>query len=231
MVDDGIHNAMLYQESLQLIMLAFNLVETKFGPNSSNPKAYHNLLHTQEVVKYTTQLADTALTKKKISAHQKNLLAVAAAFHDVEQDLGSGQSELQSGKVMAKYMQNFKDRFTPADRYIIQDIIYATTVSFDNGIQQSAAKNDYLAQIVADADLSSLGSRTPTYWKRAMGLFSEWYGQNATTNDMVKFLKHQIQILQKHSYYTPEAHKVFTHQPENLRFTLKMLEEARQPLI
>jgi predicted metal-dependent HD superfamily phosphohydrolase len=203
---------------------AFKVIEAKYGPNGQNPKSYHNVEHSRDdVVGSLNALADLAIARGRISSRDKALLIIGGAFHDIEQDLGSGLNEAASTRVAHAAMRTV-DIFTPLDEAIVEQVIMSTVVRFENGIMlQSAPKGNLLAELMADADLSPLGRDAQTYWDRSARVFTELSGHESTTENQVAFLENQIRLLQNHRFYTPEANELFPHQEENLEYTKAVL--------
>jgi predicted metal-dependent HD superfamily phosphohydrolase len=172
---------------------AFAVIDTKYGPDGQSPKGYHNVVHSRDyVVGGIIELADLMVARGKITPRDKALLTVGGAFHDVEQDLGSGTNEAASAQAAISAMRE-AGVFTPSDESVVEEVIMGTIIDFKDGVMlQSASENNLLAQIVADADLSPLGRDTRTYWDSSFDIFTELYGDNPTTENQVLFLNNQV---------------------------------------
>jgi hypothetical protein len=204
---------------------AYAEIDTKYGTEGRNPKGYHNVAHTRDdVVGGIIELADLAITSGKITPRDKALLIIIGAFHDIEQDLGSGQNETASARKTRVAMRK-TSKFTDDDEDVVDVAIMGTQIRFEGGVmlQSASAEDSFLAQLMADADLSSLGRDTETYWVRSVGLLTELSGDKPTVEDQVAFLESQIRLLQQHEYYTDEARELFPHQKENLEYTEAVL--------
>lgn len=213
----------LYDTSRELLEKAYDLIQVNYSQDGISPKTYHNLIHTQEVVESLHNLTEHLVLMNKVTVHEKNLLIIAGAFHDIVQNFGSGANESASAAIAKRFIQQ-THFFTVADEAIVERLILATEVNLDNGIVRSAKENDYLAQLFADADLSALGRNTKVYWERAVGLLHEWHGEVVDTETELAFLEHQVKVLKNHTFYTNEAKKLFPHQKENLEYTLQKLQ-------
>lgn len=192
----------------QLINYAFSEVERKYGKgvgDGETPKSYHNLLHTKEVLTAAQQIAKKALEAGKIGVADIPLIEIAASFHDIEQDLGSGNNERESARIAAEEMR--KIGLKDEDVQKVKRMILATTVFFENGVMKQSATDDYLTQVLADADLSNLGQEPQFYWERAQNLLRE-----------VGFIGEQASFLENHRFYTEEAKRLFPHKKENIRY-------------
>ena len=205
---------------------ALVIVDAKFGPQGSQPKGYHNLEHSRDdVVDGVVEIADLALSRDKITLKDKTFLIIGAGFHDVTQELGSGMNEWSSAKTARSAMRK-KAIFDSGDEDTVDRIIMATRVEFKDGVmRQLVPKGDFLAELLADADLSSLGRPWETYWERATGLFTELLeGKDPTMQDKISFIETQVTLLTNHEFYTEEARECFPHQAENLESVQAILD-------
>jgi predicted metal-dependent HD superfamily phosphohydrolase len=191
-----------------LIRDALSELTAKYGTGNGdgqNPKNYHNLIHTQDVIAAAKQIAQ--------SSPDLPLVEIAAAFHDLEQDLGSGPNEKSSAATAAKKMTE-TGSFTENEIHKVTTMILATTAHFENGtIIQAVTPGDYLSQILADADLSALGREPTVYWQKTLDLSKE-----IPNTDILAFTRLQITLLKNHQFYTAEAAELFPHQQQNLKF-------------
>lgn len=200
---------------------AQNKVCQRYNVGGDRPLAYHNLVHTFEVDGAAHRIGMKAAGNGKITHRLTTLLEIAACFHDIEQDLGSGANEIESARIAVKEMEQtgaFEDREIEA----VRRMILATTVRFEDGMlfQSAVAESsdpevDYLCQILADADLASLGSRWDRFFTRMKALEQEMYGEDQSLEQKNEFLQRQITLLSRHVFYTPEATELFPFQEEN----------------
>lgn len=215
------------QTIIGLITGALSEVERKYGRGSGDgeiPKAYHNRTHSEEVLSATRDIAELALKTGRISSSDIFLAEIAASFHDIEQGLGGGQNENESAKLAEEAMRK-AGIFNGEDIQKVRRMILATTVHFEGAVMEQSATGEYLTQIVADADLSSLGQKPTFYWDRAERLLKEIRGtDNPAREDEVAFTKRQLILLENHQFYTEEARGLFTHKRENIEFTQQHLE-------
>ncbi|MEO0573333.1 MAG: HD domain-containing protein, partial [Bacteroidota bacterium] len=92
------------------------LLETKLDPKF----LYHNLKHTQRVVKSTKEL----LEHHDMEPSKKEELVLAAWFHDTGYTQGTDQHEKRSGELAADFLKS--EGFGPAIIESIQALILAT---------------------------------------------------------------------------------------------------------
>lgn len=213
---------LLEEATYTLANQALTIIEEKYGFSSTNHLGYHDTEHTKQVIDAASTLGNMAVHRDKIDVLDRYLLIIAAAFHDIEQDKGSGNNEVVSA-LEAKRAMAKNNVFDEREVSLVEDAILATRVTYDAGHLQQSASN-YFTQLLADADLVSLGSDTESYWSRAVGLFHEWYGNDCIdTANRITFMSHQVALLKTHVYYTPEANEIFTNQPVNLAFSEDIL--------
>lgn len=120
--------ALRYEQAPTLSLLvsqAFYVIDQKYGPESVSPKRYHNLPHTMGVVEAASDIADEAIANGKISLHATQLIIIAAAYHDIEQDLGSGLNERASADAAIAAMRKTGE-FSSDDEQAVSDMIMAT---------------------------------------------------------------------------------------------------------
>jgi predicted metal-dependent HD superfamily phosphohydrolase len=199
-------------------------VDSKYGLSSLSPKHYHNTLHTLEVISAARAIGNLAVKKGLLELAVLDLLSIEAAWHDVEQDLGMGDNETASADFALAEMSKF-GVFSEEDKKQVRLGIEATAVKdIDGVVTQFADLNSLMAQIMADADLSSLGYQTDEYWHRAKNLFKERHpGQVLEGEALRSFADQQTKLLARHVFYTPDAAELFPYQAENLSFVKSLL--------
>jgi predicted metal-dependent HD superfamily phosphohydrolase len=209
----------------ELISHALSEIQRKYGTGNGDgetPKKYHNLGHTQEVLSDATRIAQLSAKVGKISADDIFIIQIAAAFHDVEQNLGGGKNEVESAGIAEGQMRKtgvFKeDEIQKARRLIV-----ATTVFFKDGAMMQSASDEYSTQIIADADLAYLGKENPgVYWEKAANLLREIKRTDTPSReDLLAFANGQPAFLEHHHFYTEEANTLFPHKQENIQFIQK----------
>ncbi|HEY9712080.1 MAG TPA: HD domain-containing protein [Chroococcales cyanobacterium] len=196
-------------------------IERKYGPHGETPLSYHHRGHTLAVVEAATTIAKAMLVSAEapITPHDLQVIRIAAVSHDLVHD-GSGDDEEQSLGILLSVMQREDRFFDDRDRLNAEHMILATKTTLENdGLKQSASKDNVLTQIMADADLASLGRPPEQYWQSAYSLLLEHNeGMEPTEEQLRRFLELQIPILEKHKFYTEEAARLFPHQQENIVF-------------
>jgi predicted metal-dependent HD superfamily phosphohydrolase len=205
----------------QLIQDAYEIVDQKYGLDSPNPKDYHNAEHARDVVEAAWIIADIAAASGNIDESEKDLAVIAAAYHDVEQDLGSGDNEAASADLAERKMVE-AGIFTPVEIQKVRNAILKTETFLRNGrrIQLACEADDYLAQIVADADMANLGRESEFYWDRSVKYFHETHpGEELEGDVLLDFIDRQIILLEYHRFHTNEARNLFPHIYRNKAYT------------
>lgn len=211
-----------------LISFSLHEVEKKYGKGQKNgliPLDYHNLLHSQDVLRAVEQLTAMSSNNGKISQEDGDLVKIAAASHDIEQGLGSGRNEVESARIIGDMMKK-SQVYTKEDIAKVKKMILATTVYFKNGAKRQSATEDYLTQIIADADLASLGQESNLYWEKAESLLREMNKTDTPApEDKLAFMKSQLRFLENHTFYTDEAKLLFPHKQENIAFVRAKIQQ------
>ena len=169
--------------------------------------AYHNLDHTQNVVNSAMQIAE----KLDLSEKEKEILKLAAWFHDTGYDKGPKDHEQRSGLYAKDYLKALNYPDTDIQR--IQECIMATKLS-------NQPKN-LLEEILVDADLSHLGQKI--YWDRCSRVRQEMSLVNKKIMSDQAWVDFELDFLQKHEYHTPVAQSLF-----DKRKTKNILQLAKQ---
>lgn len=210
----------------ELVTTCLGEIERKYGTGRNDgefPHKYHNRMHTEEVIADTLAIADLAIQNGTLLPRQKELLHVAAAFHDIEQMTPEYGNELASSDIMENMVAP-THLFTLDELLEIREAILGTETSFINGVRTQIYAQSDLAKILADADLAHLGKETQTYREHSEKLFSEFF-PNETVQEREDFLKESAVLLENHRYFMPEAERSFPHQEENLLFVRGELSE------
>jgi len=136
---------------------------------------YHNLTHTQNVVKKVTELADLA----NVDPTQKKRLIISAWFHDAGFTKSMDDHETHSAAIATAFLK--KHHATAEDIQVVNDLILATKMNYIPKTQLEA--------FIRDADCAHVGSKRFTdvtlLLKKEMELTSnknltntEWLNEN-----------------------------------------------------
>ena len=122
---------------------------------------YHNTEHAEEVAEVALELAEA----EGYTENQKRLTRVAAWFHDVGHIAGSDGHEMVSSNIAQAILHNIG--VSEGEIFDIRAAIRATEVPQRN-------ESLHISQVLADADLASLGYDYHEFYKRRMDAYKEW---------------------------------------------------------
>lgn len=163
-----------------------SLLSKKLDPSYT----YHNISHTQRVVKKATELAELC----NINDEKKQQLQLAAWFHDTGYIKGFKNHEKESVAIAESFLR--AQKCIETDIKTITNLILATQINV-------APKNE-LEKIIKDADCSHIGSKN--YAEIAELLRKEWELNCNKTLTEADWLDENIDFLStKHRFHTPEA--------------------------
>lgn len=113
--------------AIDIALLADGLMEiqTRYGNESDNPKQYHNFEHTADVFKDFCMYADVL----ELDAQECADGALAAVYHDWEQDMGPGLNEAASATELGRRME--QAGYSIERQVHAQQCILVTDVEFD----------------------------------------------------------------------------------------------------
>jgi len=158
-----------------------------------NELAYHNLLHTQQVVSNAAKIA----THYKLNEKDYFIVIAASWFHDVGYFVGDFDGHEHTGAEMAESF--FKNK----------DIDEETIAAIKNCIMATLmpqSPNTLLEKIVCDADLFMFG--TDDFEKRNKLMRKEAEGRSNLKISKSVWRKSTIALLESHHFHTGYAHEL-----------------------
>lgn len=202
-----------------VIIEAFKEIDRRYGPYSADPKEYHDLSHTLDVVDSTVAILEGSAIAHGLEDKDYEAPIIAAACHDVIQDMGPGENEVASVAFAIQTMEKLGSFTSTQIDLVMRCIIATTLVDKDDQVRQSAG-DDLMTRIVADADLSVLGMDTQDYWTRVQKLFHERYPTDEVGSKVFNdFASNNLfHFLETHAYLTEVAQRIFPNKLNNLRF-------------
>jgi predicted metal-dependent HD superfamily phosphohydrolase len=175
---------------MNLIEQAENFVIKLLKDRLSISFTYHNVKHTMDVVKAVEVLSE----KESLSQLDREIVLIAAWFHDTGYIQGCDHHELSSVTIATDFLKE-KDKST---EYIekVASTIQATTFDY--------APNTVLEKIIRDADYSHFAS--PDYLSICESLRTEWENTLQKFYNDFEWDSENYRILtQCHQYYTDFA--------------------------
>jgi HD superfamily phosphodiesterase len=172
---------------------------------------YHSLKHTcDEVVGMAERLAGL----EGIDGEDRMLLVTGAYFHDIGFVQRPENHELMGVQYVNHVLPQFG--YSPAQLKVIEGIILATRIP--------QRPHNLLEEIVADADLDSLGR--VDFWNRSLALRSEMAMLGMYFTDQ-EWCERQRGFLRQHHYFTASAKRLRDEQKQNnLNFLLERCREC-----
>jgi predicted metal-dependent HD superfamily phosphohydrolase len=174
---------------------------------------YHNYSHTtDEVLPAAIELAKLS----GLSRHETCLLEIAAVYHDLGYSDNPKEHEQVGAEITGKVLPEFG--FNPQEIRVIQGMILATKLS--------ARPQTLPEKVLVDADLSILGSED--FYKRSIDLRKELAAGGQHYSDF-EWCQVQLKFLERHSYNTDAAQKIFTAtKDKNIARLRRLLNQARE---
>ncbi|MDO5968542.1 DUF5706 domain-containing protein [Flavivirga aquimarina] len=173
-----------------LIIEAEKYVIQYLNENLDNKFVYHNLSHTQDVVKKANELAKLI----DLNETDKSHLILSAWFHDTGYTKDIENHEAESVKIASNFL---KEHNVPEnDIKNVSDLILATKMDYE--------PKNYLEKIIKDADCAHIGSKN--FDSVTELLRKEWEITCDKTLSEEEWLSMNIDFLSKnHRFYTNEA--------------------------
>lgn len=167
-----------------------------FREKAPPENAYHNMMHTTEVAKMIEEIAAAS----NVSADEKEMLLIAAWFHDV------GYVERCEGheEISVDYAKKFlsENDYDSSKINVVLDLIRATKVPH--------SPKNLLEEIICDADLHHLG--IIDFEEKGNSYREELAKKmNIVYNDE-QWLKKNLNFFRMHKYFTPYAKSRFETQ-------------------
>lgn len=154
---------------------------------------FHDLTHTIEVVTSTFEITHGY----SLNEREVELLLLAAWFHDCGYDKGPDGHEERSVGIAKAFLKNFD--FTDSEIGIVEGCIMATKIP-------QTPKN-HLEEILADADLSSLGKKS--YWDRTGRLRQELLMTKSIMMSEHEWIDFEIDFMTNHRFHTEFANEIY----------------------
>lgn len=187
-------------------------VEARFEKELPSICTYHNLAHTQTVINSAALLAEAA----KLNEEEKEVLILAAQFHDLGFIINAENHEDHSSKLAGEFLkkENYPNRLIQK----ITDCIQATKLNWQG--------EDRLCHLIKDADLSGLSF--DNFQETSEGLRLELNARSDEKINKGDWRKQNIEFLENHIYLSAEAKRLFLKGKQNNLKALKMSEEKRK---
>ncbi len=196
-----------------IIYICREYVKQLFDGSESPWLKYHTFEHTLDVFKGANLLSE----KSTINEEQKEILLLAALFHDVGFTKSHINHESKGAEIAEQFLSIHKYPKSKINK--VQECITATHISWQG--------NDHLCNLLKDADLSGLASKK--YQKKVEYLRLEINEINESNISKEEWLSTNISFLKNHHYLTNEGIFFFENgKQKNLEKLMKMAEETNK---
>jgi len=179
------------------------VVLKKLQDELSSSFYYHSYHHTVDMHESAERIADY----EKIDASEKELLLVAALFHDAGFIIDQENHEQRSCKIAREMLPDFDYDLNEIDQ--ICDLIMATCMPVN--------PQNHLQEIICDADLDYLGRSD---FKEIGDLLYKELFESGAVNGFDEWNHMQIRFLTNHRYFTSYGQ---TNREEKKQENLKVL--------
>lgn len=176
-----------------------------FSNNVDPIYSYHNLDHTLKVVAAVRVL----MNEVDISEEEKEMLLLAAFFHDSGFVGGPANHEIRSAKIANKWLE--KRNYPEEKREIISQIIQSTNLDSVPTLE--------LGKLLKDADLSGLASKD--YFVESEKLRKEWENLSGVKMEEIEWLKTNRAFQKEHYYHSDAGKSLYDAGKKNNRKILK----------
>lgn len=193
--------------SQEVLKKSRELVQECIAQHSTIDLAYHNMDHIERVVKAADKLAD----KAQLPDEERELLLLAALYHDVGFGVDPADHEQISAGIAAECLKKLD---LPSDKVNrVQELILATDMNWKG--------DDHLSLLLRDADMSGLADRN--YLMIAEGLRRERVDITGEDINRSDWMSQNISFLKGHTWQTKEGKSLFKKgKKKNLKWLKKM---------
>lgn len=169
---------------------------------------YHSPAHTRDVIRAAERLGEA----ENINTEEREILALAALFHDSGFLVGFQNHEEHSCRIAIEYLTH--EPCSPEHIRRICEMIRATKIP--------QLPTDLLSKILCDSDLDYLGR--DDYFEIAERLFHELVHYKRIQN-RPEWVDRQIQFLEEHTYFTAFAQQSRSLKKQQHIASLKQMQK------
>lgn len=178
-----------------LLLQAVEAYVEKYIQEEVEPSfVYHNFQHTCAVVEAAKELAD----HYDVSPQERLAIVLAAWFHDTGYSGGWENHEERSIELARNWFR--------AQDVDDQELIDSVTGAI-RATKMDVKPNNFLEEIVADADLSHLGDLS--YWDRCGRVRQEFALTRNMTMSEQEWVDFELGFMLNHEYYTEAARELY----------------------
>jgi HD superfamily phosphodiesterase len=201
---------------MNILNKAQDYVTALFKEHSDDKLRYHNIEHTKNVVNAANLMA----RKCTVSDEEREMLSIAAWFHDV------GYLEKIKGheEISMKYARVFLEKHGKPEKYIrqVEDCIAATKVPQE--------PKDKLSAILCDADLFHVSQED--FMEDTQIFWDELSAMNGEELNEIKYLEKTLKFFKAHEFKTEYGKTILDPgKKANLKKIKKALKQRQEELL
>lgn len=213
--DESSRYSTKYNMSLTLLQKAEQFCRAIFREHIPEEFVYHNLNHTERVVKATEVIG----VENGLKEDDLEILKIAAWFHDVGYSKGCDQHEESGAKIAEEFLN--KHGYSKDKTQKVLDCILAT--------KMPQAPKDLMEEVLCDADMYHLACSD--YDEMSERMHKEIEKVNDKKINISAWNEMNFKFFKDHEYFTPYARKFLQPIKEhNLKgiSKVKQVKEAQQ---
>ncbi len=153
--------------------------------------------HTEEHLGDVLEALEEITNRQEVAAHEKELLLLAACFHDLGYADGPKEHEERGAAMAREWLRGRGLNETDLDT--VEQLILATRFP--------QHPKSLLEEILCDADLSHLGNAA--YWDRCAKVRQEMLLAQKVVMDEHEWIEFEIEFMERHRYHTQAARDLY----------------------
>jgi predicted metal-dependent HD superfamily phosphohydrolase len=190
---------------ISIVDKAEEFVRKEFSQVNNSRLVYHDINHTAEVVDTVKELYE----KVSLTTDEKDMLLIAAWFHDVGYLYDYKNHEQRSAEICRQFLNSSGFPLNKTER--ILEMILAT--------KMPQSPKNLPEEILCDADLSHTGKKG--FHNRSLLLKEEWEKNSGRKFSDEEWIRKSISFLSSTYYFTPAAKESYSKQKEKNLIKLK----------
>jgi len=206
-----------YKPHTPRLKIVDNYIRELFRDELPSDIKYHDADHTVHPTKGIVASADRIAISENISDHDKELLIVAAYFHDTGYIREYEKNEPIAARLAGRILKLIG--YKPNEIVKVQKMILSTDLECE--------PKTHLEKILCDADLDHLGRED--FFKLDGKVREGRRARGIDVSDEAKWYKGTLEFIKKHQYYTESQKKLREKgKQKNIKRLLKKLENIEK---
>jgi len=206
-----------YKPHTPRLKIVDNYIRELFRDELPSDIKYHDADHTVHPTKGIVASADRIAISENISDHDKELLIVAAYFHDTGYIREYEKNEPIAARLAGRILKLIG--YKPNEIVKVQKMILSTDLECE--------PKTHLEKILCDADLDHLGRED--FFKLDGKVREGRRARGIDVSDEAKWYKGTLEFIKKHQYYTESQKKLREKgKQKNIKHLLRKLENIEK---